>query len=71
MLSFAAPWMDLENIMLSEIKSENINTIRYHSSVESKNNTNVYTKQKQTDTENKIMVTKGEREGRDKLGAQD
>ena len=24
---------------------------------------NLYTKQKQTDTENKLMITKGEREG--------
>ena len=33
---------------------------------------NLYTKQKQTHRENKLMVTKGERErGRDKLGVWD
>ena len=49
-LSFAAPWMDLENIMLSEIKSENINTLCYHSYVESKNNTTELIYKTETDS---------------------
>ena len=35
-LSFAATWMDLENIILSEINQTKMNTVCYHLSVESK-----------------------------------
>ena len=47
MLPFVATWMDLDNIMLSKIKTS---IIRYHLHVESKKiiQTNLYTKKKQT-----------------------
>ena len=47
-LSFAATWMDLENVMLSEISQTN--TVWYPFYVESKKKIqmNVYAKQKQT-----------------------
>ena len=35
-LSFAAKWIDLEGIMLSEISQRKINTVGYHLSMESK-----------------------------------
>ena len=35
-LSFAATWMDLENIMLSEINQRKTNTVWYHLYVGSK-----------------------------------
>ena len=46
---FVATWMDLENIMLSEIRQKKTNTTWYHSCEICKDNTmNVYTEQKQT-----------------------
>ena len=39
-LSFAATWMDLEGIMLSEISQSKTNTVQYHLCVESKNTIN-------------------------------
>ena len=49
-MPFAATWMDLENIILSEINQRKTNTRSYHLYVESKKITkvNVHTKQKQT-----------------------
>ena len=35
-LPFAATWMDLEGIMLSEISQTKTNTVRYHLYMESK-----------------------------------
>jgi len=35
-LSFAATWIDLEGIMLSEISQRKINTVGHHLSMESK-----------------------------------
>ena len=49
-MSFAAIWMDLEIIILSEVSQRKTNIIGYHLYVESKKNDkmNVFTKQKQT-----------------------
>ena len=60
-MPFAATWMDLEIIILSEVSQTKTNIIWYHLYVESKNSTNelIY-KQKHTVIENKLMVTKGE-----------
>ena len=52
--------MDLENIILSEVKDKYDTT--YLCNI--KNNTNLYTKQKySTDIEKKLTVTKRERDG--------
>ena len=64
--------MDLENIMLSEISYTKTNTI-YHLYVDSKKiiQMNIYTQNRNrlTDIEDKLLVTKGEKKvGRDKLG---
>ena len=62
---FAPTWMDLEGIMLLEVRQRKTNTIRYHLYVESKKyNKLVYiTKKQRTHTENKLVVTNGESEG--------
>ena len=49
MMPFAATWMDLEIIILSEVSRTKTNTIQYHLCVESKKKRmqmNLYTKQK-------------------------
>ena len=72
-MPFAATWMDLEIIILSEVSQTEKD--KYHLYVESKKmiKMNLFTKQKWlTDIENTLMVTKGERVGRkDKLGVWD
>ena len=72
-MPFAATWMDLEIIILSEVSQTEKD--KYHLYVESKKmiQMNLFTKQKWlTDIENTLMVTKGERVGRkDKLGVWD
>ena len=72
-MPFAATWMDLEMIILSEDREWQI---PYHIThmwnlKKSKGQMNLFTKQKLTETENKLMVTKGEREERDNLGIWD
>ena len=39
-MTFAAPWMDLEGVMLSEISQIKTNIRRYHLYMEFKNTTN-------------------------------
>ena len=65
-------WMDPKNIMLSEVSQRKTNTV-YHLYVDSKNNANESTYKTETDsqTENKLMVTKGERGEWGKLGVWD
>ena len=60
-MSFGATWMDLKIIILSEESHRKTNII-YHLYGEffKMIQMNLFTKQKQTDTENKLMVTKGE-----------
>ena len=72
-MPFAATWMDLEIIVLRKT-----NIIWYHLYVESKKWTNqlIYKTETDTQTENKLIVTKGEKRevrwgGRDKLGVWD
>ena len=61
--------------MLSEISQRKINILWYHLYVESKNKYKriyIQNRNRFTNTENKLMVTEGEREGgRDKLGVWD
>ena len=71
-MTFAATWMELQNIILSEVSQRQTNIIWYYSYMESKKviQMNLCTKQnKLRDTENKLMVTKGERG--EKLGVWD
>ena len=61
-MPFAAKWMDLEIIILTEVSQTKTNIIWYHLYVESKkNDTNELIYKRLTDIENKPMVTKGER----------
>ena len=63
-MPFAATWMDLEIIMLSEVRQKETNTIWYHLYVESKiwhKWTYLQNRNRLTDIENKFMVTKWER----------
>ena len=51
--------MDLENIMLSEISQRKTNTVWYHLYVESKKYYKwMYVKNRLTDMENKLVITK-------------
>ena len=62
-----ATWMDLVNIILSEVSQTEKDKYMYHLYVESKKmiQMNLFTKQKQT-LKTKFMVTNGEIGGRDK-----
>ena len=74
-MPFAATWMDLEIIILSEVSQTKTNIIWYHLYVESKkNDTNELTyKQKQTHRHGKQTYghQRGKVGGRDKLGVWD
>ena len=58
-----ATWIDLEDIMLSEISQRKINTERHKLYVESKNNTNEYFS---TQVEKRNVVTRRGKGGRTK-----
>ena len=63
-MPFAATWMDLEIIILSEVSQTKTNIICYHLYMESKKviQMNKFIRQNRpTDIESKCMVTKGER----------
>ena len=62
-LPFAATWMDLDGVTLSEISQTKTNTVWYHLYVES-NKYNKLMNITKENIENKLMVTNGEREGR-------
>ena len=72
-LPLAATWMDLENI-LNEMSDREIQILYDITYVwnPKKNNRNESIYKTETDIENKLMVTKGEKEGgKDKLGVWD
>ena len=64
-LPFAATWMDLENIIRSEVRQREIlHDITYMWNLKnSTNSTYLQNGNRLTDIKNKLMVTKGEREG--------
>ena len=65
-MPFAATWMDLEVIILSEVNQRKTNIIWYHMQNLKKNRykwTYLQNRNRLTDLENKLMVTKGERWG--------
>ena len=67
-LPFAATWMDLEIIILSEVRQRKMNIIRYHLYVESKKKwykwIYLQNRNRLTDIENKLMVTRRDGVGR-------
>ena len=68
--------MDLEIIILNEVKPKKTNTIWYNLHAESKKkdtNELIYKTNRLTDIENKLIITNGdsERRKRDKLGVWD
>ena len=75
MMPFMATSMDLETIILSQVsysEKDKYHTISLIAGTGKQKNINLFTKQKQTpDIENKLMITKEEREGGDKLEAWD
>ena len=64
MLPFAATWMDLEGIMLSETSQRKTNSVWYHLYVKSKNYNKLVniTQKKQTQRNREQMTTSRERE---------
>ena len=68
---FAATWMDLEGIMLSEIRQRKTNTVWYHWYIKSEKCNkllNIIERSKLIDTENKLIVTIGEKEEERRYG---
>ena len=64
---FATTWMDLEIIILSEVSQRKKNTTLYRLYVESKKKKShelIQKRNRSTDTEDKLMVIKAEREQR-------
>ena len=63
-MPFSATWMDLEIIIVSEVSQRKTNIIWYHLFVESKKIiltwTYLQSRDRLTDIENNLMVTKGE-----------
>ena len=74
-MPFAATWMDIEIIILSEVSQTKANIIWYHLYVESKKliQMNLFTKQKQTHRlrNQTYSYQRGKVRGRDKLGGWD
>ena len=60
-MPFAATWVDLEFIILSEVRQRKTNIIWYHLCVESKKRIqmNLFTEQKQTQTLKNLWLPKG------------
>ena len=65
MMSFAAPWMGLEIIILSEVRQRQIPyDITYMWNLKYDTNEHIYKTGTDSDIESKFMVTKGERQRR-------
>ena len=74
-MSFAVTWMDLEFIILSEVRKRKTNIMGYHLHMESKvnNDTNELIYETETDSnfEKKNTYQRGNVGGKDKLGILD
>ena len=67
-IPFASIWMDLEIIILSEVRQKDRNGITYMWNLKQDTYDLIYTIKTDSDIENKLTVTKRERTwGRDKL----
>ena len=64
-LPFAATWVDLENIIPSEVRQRKTNIIMISHMWNLKNNTNesIYKTDADSDIESKFMATKGKKKG--------
>ena len=67
---FAATWMDLENIILSEVRQISY-AITYMWNVKNNTNESIYKTETDSDKQNKLLITKGRGGGVDKLGVSD
>ena len=68
---YAATWVDLEVIILSEVSQRQISydiTYMWNLKKNDTNRTYIQNRNRPTDIENKLIVTKGESWGRDKSG---
>ena len=74
-MTFAATWMDLEMIILSEVRQRNTDTTQYHLHVKSKVEhkcTHLQNRNRLTDIDDKLVVPEGKAGyGRDGLGVWD
>ena len=67
-MPFAATWMDLENTVLSKFSDRErqiLSILTHMYNLKHKTNVHIYqNRNRHTDTQNKSVVTNGEREGR-------
>ena len=73
-MPFAAAWLDLEIIIVSEVSHRKTTTIWYHIygiNLQKMMQINLYAKQKETHRSGKLMVAEGEGVGRNKFGVWD
>ena len=60
-MPLAAIWVDLESIILNKVRQRQIPYITYMCNLKYDTNELIYNRNRLTDIENKLMVTKGER----------
>ena len=60
-MPFAATWMDLEIVILSQVSQTKTDIVWYHLYMQSKKNELIYKTNRLTNIENKLMVIKRDR----------